>query len=44
MIKYVIPVLVAVVAISGIMAIEQKSLMIFGLVVIGVSALFSKKL
>ena len=33
MIKYVIPVLVAVVAVSGIMAIEQQSLMIFGVVV-----------
>jgi NSS family neurotransmitter:Na+ symporter len=43
-IKYVIPVLVAVVAVSGIMAIEQQSLMIFGVVVIGVLALFSKKL
>ena len=44
MIKYVIPVLIAVVAYTGITAIEQKSLMIFGLLVIVVSAIFSKKL
>ena len=44
MIKYVIPVLIAVVAYTGITAIEQKSLMIFGLLVIMVSAIFSKKL
>jgi NSS family neurotransmitter:Na+ symporter len=44
MIKFVIPVLIAVVAYSGITAIAQKSLMIFGLLVIVVLALFSKKL
>jgi NSS family neurotransmitter:Na+ symporter len=44
MIKYVIPVLIAVVAYSGITAIAQKSLMIFGLLVIVVLAIFSKKL
>ncbi len=44
MIKYVIPVLIAVVAYSGITAIAQKSLMIFGILVIVVMAIFSKKL
>jgi len=44
MIKYVIPVLIAFVAYSGITAIAQKSLMIFGLLVIVVLAIFSKKL
>jgi NSS family neurotransmitter:Na+ symporter len=44
LIKYVIPVLIAWVAYVGITAIEQKSLMIFGLLIIAVLALFSKKL
>jgi NSS family neurotransmitter:Na+ symporter len=44
MVKYVIPVLIAVVAYTGITAIAQKSLMIFGLLVIVVLAIFSKKL
>lgn len=42
--KYVIPVIIAVIAVSGILAIQQKSLMIFGLVIIAVLAVFSKKL
>ena len=42
--KYVVPVIIAVIAFSGIMAIQQKSLMIFGLVIIAVLAAFSKKL
>ncbi|MGI6586666.1 MAG: sodium-dependent transporter [Lutisporaceae bacterium] len=42
--KYVVPVIIAVIAISGILAIEQKSLMIFGLLIIAVLAVFSKKL
>jgi NSS family neurotransmitter:Na+ symporter len=44
LVKYVIPVAIAVVAFSGITAIAQKGLMIFGLLVIVVLALFSKKL
>lgn len=43
-IKYVIPVVIAVVAYTGIMAIEQQSLMIFGVLLIVVLAVFSKKL
>lgn len=42
--KYVIPVIIAAIAVSGILAIQQKSLMIFGLVIIAVLAVFSKKL
>jgi len=44
LIKYVIPVAVAVVAVSGIMAITQQGLMIFGVGIIVVLAIFSKKL
>ena len=44
MVKYVIPLAVAVVAVFGILDISSKSLMIFGLAVIAVLALFSKKL
>ncbi|TFZ40754.1 sodium-dependent transporter [Soehngenia longivitae] len=44
LIKYVVPVAIALVAIFGIIAIEQTSLMIFGLLVILVLAIFSKKL
>ncbi|NLY43429.1 MAG: sodium-dependent transporter [Clostridiaceae bacterium] len=44
LIKYVIPVAIAIIAVSGIMAIEQTSLMLFGLAVIVVLAIFSKKL
>jgi len=42
--KYVVPIAIAVVAIAGITAIEQKSLMIFGILIIAVLAAFSKKL
>ena len=44
LIKFVIPVLIAIVAITGIMSIEQRPLAIFGLGVIAVLAIFSKKL
>lgn len=44
LIKFVIPVAVAVVAVFGILDIEQTSLMIFGLLTIVVLAIFSKKL
>ncbi|WP_409226813.1 sodium-dependent transporter [Gudongella sp. SC589] len=43
-VKYVIPVAILIVAVMGIISIEQTSLMIFGLAVIGVLAIFSKKL
>ena len=43
-VKYLIPVLVGIVAAVGIASIEQTSLMIFGLGVIVVLAIFSKKL
>ncbi|WP_313164741.1 sodium-dependent transporter [Sedimentibacter sp.] len=43
-VKYVAPLAIAVVAVVGIMAIEQTSLMIFGLALIAVLAIFSKKL
>ncbi len=44
LVKYVIPVAVALVAIGGIISITQTSLMIFGLLVIVVLAVFSNKL
>ena len=44
LIKYIIPVLIGIVAAVGIVSIEQTSLMIFGLLVIVVLAIFSKKL
>jgi len=43
-VKYIVPVAVAIVAVLGITSIEQKGVMFFGLGVIGVLALFSKKL
>ncbi len=43
-IKYVIPIAIAVIAFMGIRSIEQTGLMIFGLLVIAVLAVFSKKL
>jgi NSS family neurotransmitter:Na+ symporter len=43
-VKYVIPVAIAIVAFAGITAIAQKGLMIFGLLIIAVLAVFSKKL
>ena len=44
LIKYVIPVLIGIVAVVGIASIEQTSLMIFGILIIVVLAIFSKKL
>ncbi|MGM0396347.1 MAG: sodium-dependent transporter [Bacillota bacterium] len=44
LVKYVIPVAIAFVAFAGITSIEQTGLMIFGLGVIVVLAIFSKKL
>lgn len=44
LIKYVIPFAIAIVAFMGIVSIEQRSLMFFGLAIIIVSAIFSKKL
>lgn len=44
LVKYVIPVAIAIVAFMGISAIEQTSLMIFGVLLIVVLAIFSKKL
>ncbi|MBU1082758.1 MAG: sodium-dependent transporter, partial [Spirochaetes bacterium] len=43
-VKYVIPLAVAVIAVFGIISIEQTGLMLFGLGVIVVLAIFSKKL
>ena len=42
--KYVIPVAIAFVAVFGILSIEQRSLMFFGLGIIGVLAILSRKL
>ena len=44
LIKYVIPVAIAVIAFFGITSIEQTSLMLFGLAIIALLAVFSKKL
>ena len=44
LVKYVIPVVIAVVAVMGIAAVEQRSLMLFGLFVIVLLGVFSKKL
>lgn len=44
LVKYVIPILIGIVAFVGITAIAQRSLMIFGLLIIVVLAIFSKKL
>lgn len=44
LLKYVIPVAIAIVAFVGIVSIEQKLLMIFGVGIIIVLAIFSKKL
>lgn len=44
LIKYVIPVMVTIVAISGVLSIEQTGVMVTGLVVIALLALFSKKI
>lgn len=44
LVKFVIPVAIAIVAVTGIMSITQKGVMIFGLAVIFVLGIFSKKL
>nr|WP_312576391.1 sodium-dependent transporter [Sedimentibacter sp.] len=44
LIKYIIPIAIAIVAFMGIKSIEQTSLMLFGLGIIVVLAIFSKKL
>lgn len=44
LVKYVIPVTIAIVAFMGIKSIEQTSLMLFGIGIIAVLAIFSKKL
>lgn len=44
LIKFVIPIAIAIVAVMGITSIEQTSLAIFGLAVIAALAIFSKKL
>lgn len=44
LLKYVIPVAIAIVAFVGISSIQQKSLMVFGLGIIAVLGIFSKKL
>ena len=44
LVKYVLPILIAVVAISGILSIEQTGVMISGLVIIALLAVFSKKI
>lgn len=44
LLKYVIPVAIAIVAFIGITSIEQKSLMVFGLGIIAVLGIVSKKL
>ncbi len=41
--KYVIPVIIGIIAITGILSIAQKGLMVFGVLVIVVFAIFSKK-
>ncbi|NLV87912.1 MAG: sodium-dependent transporter, partial [Tissierellia bacterium] len=42
--KYIIPLAIGAVAVAGILSIEQTALMIFGIVLIAVLAIFSKKL
>lgn len=44
LVKFIIPLAIAAVAVVGIMSIEQTSLMIFGLLIIVVLGIFSKKL
>lgn len=44
LIKFVIPFAVAAIAISGMLSIEHRELLIFGLTVVGLSMVFSKKL
>ena len=44
LVKYVIPIAIAIVAVIGILSIAQKGLMVFGLAIIVVLAIFSRKL
>lgn len=44
LIKYVIPVAIAIIAVSGILAIEQTGVMVLGVIIIALLAIFSKKL
>lgn len=44
LVKFIIPLAIAAVAVVGIMSIEQTSLMIFGLLIIVILGIFSKKL
>ncbi len=44
LVKFIIPIAIAFVAVSGIISITQTSLMLFGVIVIIVLAVFSKKL
>ncbi len=44
LVKYVIPVVISIVAVVGIMGIEKKAVMFLGLAIIAVLAAFSKKL
>lgn len=44
LIKFVIPFAVLAIAISGMLSIEHKELLIFGLSIVGLSALFSRKI
>src|SRR5699024_7200841 len=44
LIKYVIPILIGIVAVSGIASLEQRSLAVFGLAIIALLAIFSEKL
>ncbi len=44
LVKYVIPIAIAIVAVIGILSIAQKGLMFFGLAIIVVLAIFSRKL
>lgn len=44
LIKYIIPVAIAIVAAIGIISIEQTGIMILGLAIIGILAIFSRKL
>lgn len=44
LIKWIIPVLIGIVSVTGIIAVEETGLMIFGLVTIVIMAIFSKKM
>lgn len=42
--KYVVPIIIAIILVSGIMAIQQRGLLILGLLIVAALAVFSKKL